>query len=236
MTRLETVLESLPEAIAWPQPSEHMVSRVRAQIETGPMARPHRLRWALAAILIAALVVGVLPDTRQAIADLFREAGVRIGFVEETPSIDPGSLVLGEEASLEEARDLAVDFELAVPTLLGDPDGVFIGEDQSVSMVWLGEAVVLTQLVSGPDYAQKGVGPRTEISPVTVDGESGLWMEGAPHSFTLLGPDGEPIDESTRLAHNVLLWSDDDQVWYRLETTEGLAQALAIAESMEVTE
>jgi hypothetical protein len=34
----------------------------------------------------------------------------------------------------------------------------------------------------------------------------------------------------------VLLWSDDDQVWYRLETTEGLAQALAIAESMEVTE
>jgi hypothetical protein len=39
------------------------------------------LAWVLAAVAVLVLVIGLVPGTRRAVADLFREAGVRIGFI-----------------------------------------------------------------------------------------------------------------------------------------------------------
>jgi len=232
VSRLETVLGTLPETIAWPEPSHYLPNRVRIEIETPTKPRNRRQRWALATVIVLALVVGLVPGTRQAVADLFREAGVRIGFVAETPRIDTASLDLGTEIDLEEAGAW-VDFDLRFPDLLGRPDVVYIGRDQHVSMVWGDEAVLFTQTNVPGDYAQKGVGPGTDVTPVTIDGTPALWVAGAPHSFTMLDSAGDPLEESTRLAHNVLLWSLDGIV-FRLETTGELDHALEIAESTEV--
>ncbi|HJS72024.1 MAG TPA: hypothetical protein VJ858_04780 [Acidimicrobiia bacterium] len=231
MSRLETVLMTLPDAVEWPKTSEHLATRVSARIEAGEPTGRRRLSWVLAAIAIVVLVIGLVPDTRRAVGDLFREAGVRIGFIAETPSIDPGSLHLGDAIELEDVFD-RLGFEPLVPAELGPPDAVFLGTDLHVSMVWEEEVVIVTQTAANGDYAQKGVTPDTDITAVEVDGRHALWLEGAQHTFTLLDPDGVPMDETTRLAHNVLLWSVDGMD-FRLELTEDLDRALEIAESME---
>lgn len=186
----------------------------------------------LAAVAVLVLVIGLVPGTRRAVADLFREAGVKIGFIAETPSIDPGSLDLGDVIEMDDVVD-RVGFEPLVPAELGPPDHVFLNTDLHVSMVWEDDVVVLTQTIANGDYAQKGVGPGTEITAVEIDGQHALWLEGAQHTFTLLDPGGVPIEETTRLAHNVLLWSDDG-IDFRLELTDDLNRALEIAESLEV--
>jgi hypothetical protein len=185
-----------------------------------------------AAVIIIALFVVLVPGTRRAVADLLEEAGVRIGFITETPTIDPGSLILGDEMTLDDARDL-VGFQVVVPESLGGPDAVFVGEDLSVSMVWFDDPVVLTQRSAGSDFAEKGLGPETVATSVAVNDVPALWITGAPHTFTLLDRDGNPLEESTRLAQNVLLWTSDG-VDYRLETTSNLDRAIAISETMEV--
>jgi hypothetical protein len=119
-----------------------------------------------------------------------------------------------------------------VPRELGPPDAVFLNTDLHVSMVWEDEVVLLTQTAADGDYAQKGIGPGTEIIAVEVNGQQGLWLEGAQHTFSLLDPEGVPMDETTRLAHNVLLWNDDG-IDFRLELTDDLERALEIAESLE---
>lgn len=230
MSRLETVLESLPEAMAWPEPSDHLAARVTARIESG--ARPDRRvawRWALAAAIALVLVTGLVPGTRQAVADLFREAGVLIGFVEETPAVEDYELDLGEPVSIDRAGELVV-FELQTPQALGSPQQVF-ADDGLISMVWDGP-VLLTQRSGNEPFAEKGVAPETQVTNVVVAGSPGIWIEGAEHSFTLLDPDGDPVRETSRLAANVLLWSVNG-VDYRLELTDDLQRALQIAGSME---
>jgi hypothetical protein len=59
-----------------------------------------------------------------------------------------------------------------------------------------------------------------------------LWIEGAIHTFTLLDQAGNPIEETTRLAANVLLW-EMNGVNHRLETTGDLQSSLAIVETLE---
>lgn len=44
------------------------------------------------------------------------------------------------------------------------------------------------------------------VQRFTVEGQPGLWIEGPAHTFTLFDAEGNPIEETTRLAANVLLW------------------------------
>lgn len=54
----------------------------------------------------------------------------------------------------------------------------------------------------------------------------------AAHTFTLLGAEGNPVEERTRLAANVLLW-EANGLNHRLETTGDLQSSLAIVETLE---
>ena len=229
MSELETILGDLSRSLDWPEPSEHLASRVVTRIDSGTAERS-RSRWAITAATAAlALVIGLVPATRQAVADLFQEAGVLIGFVEETPDDLVDELDLGTPVSLSEAAELG-GFGLRAPTLLGPPEDVHF-DGGAVVVLWEGP-VLLTQRAGGEPYAQKGIGPDTEATGVVVSGEPGLWVEGAEHTFTLLDVEGNPVAETTRLAANVLLWSAGD-VDYRLELTGELDRALEIAGSME---
>lgn len=227
MSRLETILNDLSHTVDWPEPSDQLATRVAGQIESTP--RTHRLRrWAIA-VAVLTLVIGLVPDTRQAVADLLHEAGVRIGFVEKVPTGPIEDLSLGDPSTIKEAAKHTT-FELQAPAALGPADEIYV-DGETVSMVWE-EPTLLTQRPGGEPYALKGVGSDTEATDVTIAGGPGLWIEGAEHSFTLLDQQGNPVEETTRLAANVLLWSADG-VDYRLELTGDLDRALEIATSLE---
>ncbi|MFQ5523637.1 MAG: hypothetical protein ACE5F5_08670 [Acidimicrobiia bacterium] len=250
-TRLESTLTSLGDAIDWPTPSPHLSARVIARIESEEPPVAGRTVWrrpALAAIavLVVSLVFVFSPSARQAVADLLSVAGIRIGVTSEQTATSGAELNLGELVQLDEVGD-RVDFQLRVPggEDPGVPDAVYLSESGHVTMVWVGTSslpaagdtgigLLLTQYAGNSDQevAEKAIGPETGVQRLTVEGQPALWIEGAAHTFTLLDTEGNPIQETSRLAANVLLW-EADGVNHRLETTGGLQSALAIVTALE---
>ena len=231
MSRLDRVLEGLSHSVDWPEPTEHLVTRVTTRIgsERGRRAVGLR-RWAWAVAAAALVLVALLPGAREAVADLFQEAGVRIGFVDEVSSELGHDLQLGERVASEEASARAA-FELRYPQALGLPEETYIHGAGMVSMLWEGP-VLFSQRAGGTTYAEKAISSDTPVIGVEMADGHALWIESAGHSFTYLDTQGNQIAETTRLAGNVLLWSADG-VDHRLELTGDLDSALEIAESLE---
>lgn len=231
MSRLDRVLDGLSHSVDWPEPSEHLPAKVTARVG---LERGHRAtglgRWAWAAAAAALVVVALVPGAREAVADLFGEAGVRIGFVDEVSSDLGDDLQLGERVAIEDAAARA-DFELRYPTALDLPEETYSHAAGMVSMLWDGP-ILLSQRAGGTTYAEKALSSDTPVIGVEMADGHALWIESAGHSFTYLDAQGNRIAETTRLAANVLLWSADG-VDHRLELTDDLDRALVIAESME---
>jgi hypothetical protein len=201
------------------------------------------------------------PEARNAIADRLGLQGVLIRWVDEVPSPEPSQvgapLLLGRPVSLDQAEE-AVDFPVRVPTAAGfdAPDEIYLldlGEGAMVSFVYpvapglpasdqTGVGALLTQFRGEADRGliEKGLldeGTReTQLEAVSVSGEPGYWISGAPHGFFFVCYDvGECRQERYRLAGNVLLW-EQDGVTLRLESALTLEEALAIAESVPALE
>ncbi len=66
---------------------------------------------------------------------------------------------------------------------------------------------------------------------VAVGDGPGYWIGGEAHTFGYVGPDGEVILETLRLAGNTLLWERDGET-FRLESGLGLTEAIEVAESI----
>jgi hypothetical protein len=136
---------------------------------------------------------------------------------------------LGEPSTLDEARRLA-DFPLTVPSVLGDPDEVYVhrGIDlPAVTLVWREESGLLSLTEIGvQEFANKFVYDEA-VTAVGVDGAPAVWLEG-PHRLQLLGnwQEGELLIDS-----NVLIWAVDG-VTYRLEGNLSEAEMIALAESL----
>ena len=82
-----------------------------------------------------------------------------------------------------------------------------------------------------PDYVGKVVGPATVAERLVVDGNPGIWVEGAPHFFFYGDPDGQMIENELRLAENVLLVQREDLL-VRLEGAFSRERAIRIARSL----
>lgn len=249
-SRLEPRVSALADAIDWPTPSPEMSTRVIVEIES-ESTTSGRDRWRRAAIAMATVVVvtGVMlfsPSAREAVADLFDAAGIRIGLTNDPAPTAGADLDLGEPIRLDEVEQV-VDFVVRTPTGAdpGPPDGVYLGEDGEVTMVWTHSrtlpaagdtnvGLLLAQRqADAPRYiGEKAIGPGTEVRILQVEEHAALWVEGAPHTLTLLDSDGNRVEETTRLAANVLLW-EANGVNHRLETTGDLESALAIVETLE---
>jgi hypothetical protein len=248
-SRLESVLQSLGESVDWPTPSTDFSAKVLARIESDPATLPVRRIWlrpviAAMAVVIVTVVFILSPSVRQAVADLLSEAGIRIGVISDETPTTGSELDLGEPVQLDEIEE-SVDFQPRIPggEDNGVPDAIYLSAGGQVTMVWAGTpslpaagdtgiGLLLTQYADGDEQvAEKLVGPKTALERLTVEGRPALWIEGAAHTFTLLDPEGNPIEETTRLAANVLLW-EANGVNYRLETTGDLNSSLAIATSL----
>ena len=219
---------------------------------------------AAAAVVLLLLVVAVLavfPGARTAVADRLGLRGIRIFFVDEAPTAQPAAvgttLALGRAVTLEEAR-AEVDFPIYVPGIdeFSSPDEVYVLRRATGWMVsfvyrprpglpaspYSGVGALLTQFPGETDrdliakgLHMDGVDPETRLEFLTIAGEPGYWIEGAPHTFFMAcDDDRECHEEWYRLAGNVLLW-EQGGLTFRLESSLSREQAVAVAESMTVT-
>ena len=81
-------------------------------------------------------------------------------------------------------------------------------------------------------YHEKLIGQGVTVEPVTVDGQAGFWISGEAHFFFYVQEDGTVIDEDRRWVGDALIWSDG-AVTYRIESSLGRDETIAIAESLE---
>jgi hypothetical protein len=200
----------------------------------------------MATVLVVTGAMAFSPTARQAVADLFDAAGIRIGLTPDPAPTIGADLNLGDPIALIDVKD-TVGFEVRVPASddLGPPNGVYLGDNGEVTMVWaqrpslpaagdteIGLLLAQSQ-VKAPRYiGDKAIGPGTEVRVLEVEGRAAVWIEGAPHTLTFLDSDDNPVEETTRLAANVLLW-EASGINHRIETTGDLASALALVQAME---
>ena len=250
---LDVALRAVADDIRYPQTPD-MTGDVMARVRRAPVREPvtsrSRLVFALAAaaLIAVALVaaVSLIPSARRAVAGWLGVDGIRITFDDSAPR-DPidNELFLGTPVSADQAAH-AVDFDIAIPEELGEPDGYFVMryvEGGEVSLAWepgpglpeseeSGLGAVLTQFrgQARPESLKKIGDPGTLITAVAVGDSNGFFIEGEPHLVVRVGNGNERV-LAPRLAGNTLIW-DDGGVTYRLEAEVSLERAVEIAESM----
>jgi hypothetical protein len=244
---IESTLFELGGQIDWPEQADQTQAVLRRL--SAPPRRAQR-RWVpvtAAIILAAASILLLSPGAREAVADLLGVAGIEVRFGEEAEPPVGAELDLGEAVTLEEATG-AVEFELSVPELTGNPDAVYLSPRPSqgrVSMIWEGDetlpaagdaniGLIYSQFaldLADDEVFVKSVRPDNGVRVVDIAGIIGLWIDGAPHVITYEDAAGNIEEEETRLAGNVLMW-ERAGVTHRIETTLPLGQALALAESI----
>lgn len=245
MTELELRLLELGRELDFPS-TPTLAPRVRTRVAERPSRRWWLSRRTLAvALAVLAVAVGaafLVPPARTAILEWLGLRGVKIERVPERPVAPPSAdLALGERVTLAEARRRA-DYRVVVPTLAGfrRPSEAYftaaLPGGQVALVFWRKDPdrprVLFTEFrASGLEYIQKSAGPGTTIEPVTVNGEPGYWLEGEPHAFLFVDPEGQIREETLRLAGNTLLW-ESGALTLRLEGVPTKAEALLIARSV----
>lgn len=243
MNGLERELQALGRELAVPAAPD-LVSTVLARIDLQPTARPQRRRWvlAVAVVLIAVLAATLaIPDARSALFRVLHIGGERIELVDELPEVapDPAGLnlesALGQRVTLAEARQEA-GFDIR--ELDTAPDRVYLDARGTVWFLYGTPQSVRLLIAQTPRLGvdddlilKKLAAPGTRIEEVSVDGLPGIYLSGAAHLLLLLDEFGNVVEESVRLAENVLVW-EANGVAYRLEGDFTSDEALALAESL----
>jgi hypothetical protein len=224
---LEHALAELGRELEVP-PAPDLVPAVLARIEPRRAARPRPRRWVLvvAVTVLAALVATLaIPDARSALFRILRIGGEQIVLVDALPEVTGQAglaleATLGMRVTIEQARrDAGFDVrELETP-----PDRVYLGDRGTVWFLYGTPSsarllVAQTPLHSVDEilFLKKLASPETMIEEVDVDGARGFLLTGEPHFVLLVDQAGEIVEETARLARDVLVW-ERDGVAYRLE-------------------
>lgn len=226
---LESALFALADSMEWPRTPSFRATR-RPRLPRG--------RWAL---VLAAAAILVLGGVAVAGGRLLRSVEIQRVPHLVSPSVSPAAdpLRLGDRYPTVADAEQAAGFHVDVPSELGVPAEVRVRRQSTVivtlvyapagaippSSVDPSVGLLVSEYRGSGDtrFVQKLVGPDTKVVPVTVNGASGVWLEGSPHQMFLAG---QPDD--LRLATNTLLW-ETGSMTYRLEATISEADALRIA-------
>lgn len=244
MNDLERTLVTLGGDLDLPE-SPDLAPGVRAGIEPVRRSRqrrrpaPRRAFVVALAVALAALTATLaIPEARSALLRVLHIGGARIEIVDELPRVPAQvdlELTLGSLVSLEQARRSA-GFDLL--ELDGEPDRVYVGLNDTVWFLYGSPEQVRLLVSQTPLHSvdqgllvKKLSGPGTRVEPVSVDGVPGVFLSGDSHFFFLLDELGNPVEESARLARDVLLW-ERGGIAYRLEGDLDREQALELAESL----
>ncbi len=217
-----------------------LLDNVMSRLREGWYGVPGRaLAAGLGAAVLALGVVLAIPQSRTALADLFRLSNVRVE-VEPTPTgVPPTPLPtirpeeVAQKVSLGEARG-AVDFPLRLPTRDGaslEPDGVYLlGEGipaPAVVLIYADERFDLYE--TRRVYFGKGVPDDEFVQRVKVNGREALWLLPG-HTAYFEDPD---VPELRRTVDQGVLFWQENGVTYRLETALSRDEAIEIAESLD---
>jgi hypothetical protein len=251
---LEQQLRGLGGELEWPA-TPNLAPAIRQRLVV------HRQwfesRWAIAAVvaILALTALLVYPPTRDAIAHWFnlRTRITQVTILPTPTPLPPGPvgarLGLGQSSTLPAAR-AAVQWQVLLPSSLGDPDEVYLelppegplgGE---VTLVYTarpgfpassqtGVAVLVTEVqgkITGDSFG-KTLGQGVTLEEVTVAGHPGYWIAGSPHVFFFIDSSGDVRFETLRLATNTLL-IDEGGTIVRVEGDLTKDQALKIAASL----
>lgn len=242
---LQHELVELSEHLDWPTGID-LAPTVLERIRARPVRRARR--W-LAPVLVAVAIAVLLltPPGKEAVAWLLRVAGIGIEFGEvTTPVTAPATLTVGDAVTLTEAQD-AVDFPVLVPSTLPAPDSVQLaswGGGRQVVLAWAasdrlpdvldtGTGLLFFQFRASVDeqLLTKYATESTRVEVVEVRGSRGYFLSDAPHIVMFEDPDRTIFEDSVRLAANVLIW-EEDGITYRIESSLGLADTVAVAQSL----
>jgi hypothetical protein len=242
MTPVEVELGALG-ADAFPT-TPPIAEAVRVRIERAAPRRrlvPRR-RLALALVIAVAGLAAAfsVPQARSSILDWLGFGGVTVERVDRLPEIPAGSGPdVGERTSLAEAAR-RLGFRIVVPAGNGfdRPDAVYAGRFavREVTLLYGRPGrirLLLTEARGDLDvrFAGKLAGAATHIEQLGVEGSPALWIEGAPHAFFFVDPDGHVVEGTLRLARNTLIWQRG-RLMLRIEGDLTRAQALGIARSV----
>jgi hypothetical protein len=233
MNELEQRLVTLGREIELP-PERDLAPAVLARLEERPR-RP--VPWRVVAVALAVLIVAIgaafaVPQARTTILRWFHLRGATVERVETLPPAVERSRAGGLGRPLPRAdAERAVGFELALPPFeSAPPKRVYVLNDALATVILRthGRTVLLSEFQSGDsDLLKKAVLGETSIQPVLVDGDRGLWVEGA-HTLTYFDRKGMFRQRTVLIRGNVLLWVHDG-LTLRLEGKLSQAQALRIA-------
>ena len=240
MSELERALGALARELDVPETPD-LAAAVLAELEPRTPRRVERARWivAVAVVVLAALAATLaIPDARAALFRWLSIGGERIELVDELPEIpvqDDLEFALGERVTLAEAGERSA-FALrelekrsgsrlrrgagTVWFLYGTPERPRLLVAQSSLLPPLHE-ILLKKLVTR----------ETQVERVDVHGSPGVFLSGQTHFVLLLDRYGEIVEDSARLARDVLIW-EDGGVGYRLEGDFELEEALVLALSL----
>lgn len=168
------------------------------------------------------------------------------------PTALGGSLFLGDPIQ-PAGLDVAAGRHVLRPTRLPAPATAWIDRGPAlpvVSLVWpasptlpdtaangsttpTGIGAILTEIPATIEepYLGKVIGTGGTVERVSVGGQPGFWISGAPHELVLVDRNGQGISSTTRLAGSSLLWMHDGQT-LRLETGLDRARAIALGTSV----
>jgi hypothetical protein len=241
VTELERALVALGRELDVPEGPD-VLPAVGARLAPRPrLAGLARRRPVLVVALVVLVALGAtlaVPPARSALLRVLHLGGERIEIVDELPKVPIQhdlEFVLGERVTLEEARQRS-GFDLRE---LDEPaDGVYIGGRGTVWFLYGTPQEPRALLAQTPGLGladdpllKKLAGAGTTIDAVTVGGSPGVFLSGEPHLVYLVDEQGQIVDETARLARNVLVW-EDSGVAYRLEGAFSEEDAVRLAESL----
>jgi hypothetical protein len=225
MTELERALVALGRELDFP-PEPDLRSRVRERIERRPRYR--RALVPALALLVALGIALAVPEARSAILRFFHIGAVTIERVETLPPgrERPLTAGLGPALSLHEAEARS-----GVTLVLNGPRPQrFYARPGLIATLfqYRGEAVLVAELQGDQmGIVKKLAAPATRVEVARI-GSFGLWLEGGPHLLIWEGGPGEVRQIETRLAGNVLIWTEGDRT-FRLEGGLNKRQMLELA-------
>jgi hypothetical protein len=219
--------------------------RSRAQDRSRRLVRHRRVAVAAAVALLVGLVATLATSgSRQAVARWLGIGSVALTYRDEVPAGAGRRFDLGTPVPLEVAAEIAPR-PLRAPAGVGAPAQAFVGRPAgSVTLVWApsaalpevdrsGIGLLLSALPGSTDAGQvsKQIGPGTSVELVRMADAPAYWIAGARHAVLVIGPDGQPVTDTTRLAGNTLIWTDG-AITYRLESALGRDDAVELAASL----
>lgn len=242
---LQIDLIELGKHVEWPDETD-LAPAVLNIIGARPIRRNRRwLAPVLAAVAIALLLL--TPPGKEAVAWLLRVSGIKVEFTQITaPAIAPATLTIGDPVSLATAQ-ASVEFPVLIPSSIPLPDSVQLaswGGGRQIVMAWAASdqlpevfetrtGLLLFQFRASvnEELLTKQATEATVIQEVAVRGSTGYFISGAPHIVWFESSDNMMFEDFVRLAANVLIW-EADGVTYRIESSLGLEETLAVAESL----